>query len=209
MDGSKIDTGHSSIATALAAAQMAMGPALKDSTNPAFKTKYADLASVVNACLPALNRNGIAVIQPTFADGSDRAVKTIFIHGASGETLECVVPLIIGKNDMQGYGSAVTYARRYGLMCMAGIAPEDDDGNAAVIAKPDPREVFDADVAQAIRDISREKTLDGLQEAFTDLYRTRRAVADDPRVVKAKNDRKTAIAPAKSDADLGSDIIPY
>jgi len=104
---------HPNIASALAAAQSEMGKALKSSQNPHFKSKYADLASVV--------------------DG--RAVVTKFIH-SSGETLECAVPLIIGKHDMQGLGSAITYARRYGLMGLAGIAPEDDDGNAAAANAP-------------------------------------------------------------------------
>ena len=127
---------HQNIAAALAHAQMQMGKALKSASNPHFKSKYADLASVTDACLPALNANGIAVIQPTVDDDTGRYVKTVLIHGASGETLECRVPLIVGKNDMQGYGSAVTYARRYGLMSMAGIAPEDDDGNAAAKGAP-------------------------------------------------------------------------
>lgn len=126
---------HKNIFAALAAAQMQMGKALKDSSNPAFKSKYADLASVMDACMAALNGNGIAVFQPTVDDESGRYVKTILAH-VSGETLECRVPLIVQKNDMQGYGSAVTYARRYGLMSMAGIAPEDDDGNAAAKAAP-------------------------------------------------------------------------
>lgn len=132
----EITANHASIYGALAAAQAEMGPALKDSTNPAFRSKYADLANVCAACLPALNRHGIAVIQPPYDDeNGNRYVKTVFVH-ASGETLECRVPLIVGKNDMQGYGSAVTYARRYGLMAMAGIAPDDDDGNAAAAAAP-------------------------------------------------------------------------
>lgn len=126
---------HKNIFAALAAAQMQMGKALKDSSNPAFKSKYADLASVMDACMAALNGNGIAVFQPTVDDEGGRYVKTILAH-VSGETLECRVPLIVQKNDMQGYGSAVTYARRYGLMSMAGIAPEDDDGNAAAKAAP-------------------------------------------------------------------------
>lgn len=134
----KIEIQHQSIAVALATAQMQMGKALKSASNPHFKSKYADLASVADACLPALNANGIAVIQPTYDDEHGRFVKTILIHGASGETLECRVPLIVGKNDMQGYGSAVTYARRYGLMSMTGIAPEDDDGNAASKSAPKP-----------------------------------------------------------------------
>lgn len=132
----EITASHQNIATALAAAQMDMGKALKSASNPHFKSKYADLSSVADACLPALNMHGIAVIQPTVDDESGRYVRTILIHGSSGEQLDCRVPLIVSKNDMQGYGSAVTYARRYGLMSMAGIAPEDDDGNAASKAPP-------------------------------------------------------------------------
>lgn len=125
-----------SIATALAAAQMEMGKALKQANNPHFRSKYADLGNVMDACLPALNSNGIALIQPTGEDEHGRYVETMLLHGESGQSLSCRVPLIVGKNDMQGYGSAVTYARRYGLMTMAGIAPEDDDGNAAAKAAP-------------------------------------------------------------------------
>jgi hypothetical protein len=114
------------IAKALAAAQMEMGKALKQSQNPAFRSKYADLGNVMDACMPSLNKHGIAVVQTM----RDESVVTMFIH-ESGDILECPVPLILGKRDMQGLGSAVTYARRYGLMALAGIAPEDDDGNAA------------------------------------------------------------------------------
>ena len=113
-----------------------MSKALKQANNPHFKRKYADLGSVMDACLPALNEVGIAVIQPAGEDETGRYVETVFIHGESGEKLSCRVPLIVGKNDMQGYGSAVTYARRYGLMAMAGIAPEDDDGHAASQSAP-------------------------------------------------------------------------
>lgn len=125
-----------SIAAALAKAQANMGKALKQANNPHFKSKYADLGSVMDACLPSLNEAGIAVIQPTGENEHGRYVETILIHGESGESLACRVPLIVAKNDMQGYGSAVTYGRRYGLMAMAGIAPEDDDGNAAAKAAP-------------------------------------------------------------------------
>jgi len=126
---------HKTIAAALAAAQASMGRALKQSSNPHFKSKYADLGNVMDACLPALNAVGIAVIQPTGEDDYGRYVETRLIH-ENGDSLSCRVPLIVSKNDMQGYGSAVTYARRYGLMAMAGIAPEDDDGNAAAAAAP-------------------------------------------------------------------------
>lgn len=128
-------TNHANIATALAAAQAQMGKALKSAQNPHFKSKYADLASVVDATMPALNANGIAVIQPLAETETGRVVVTKFIH-SSGEVLECAIPLIVAKNDMQGLGSAITYGRRYGLMSLAGIAPEDDDGNAAAKAAP-------------------------------------------------------------------------
>ncbi|WP_171232202.1 ERF family protein [Ruegeria sp. HKCCA4812] len=131
-----IKASHKGISAALVAAQMEMGKALKQSDNPHFRSKYADLGNVMDACMPALNKHGIAVIQPTGEGDHGRYVKTILIHSESGDTLECEVPLILQKNDMQGYGSAVTYARRYGLMTMAGIAPEDDDGNAAAKAAP-------------------------------------------------------------------------
>lgn len=157
---------HKGLYSALAAAQADMGPALKDSTNPAFKSKYADLASVMTACLPALNAHGIAVIQPPYQDeDGQRFVKTVFVHGETGETAECAVPLIVAKNDMQGYGSAVTYARRYGLMSMAGIAPEDDDGNAAAKAPPRASDVVDRGhdtPAQSLATAFRDGVLDSL-----------------------------------------------
>jgi len=141
---------HKSLYVALAAAQGEMGRAMKDALNPAFKSKYADLASVMDACMPALSKHGIAVLQPAYDDIDGRFIKTIFVHGESGETAECRVPLILGKMDMQGYGSAATYARRYGLMGMAGIAPDDDDGNAA--AKSAPATTSSAAIRDAWRD---------------------------------------------------------
>lgn len=139
---------HKNLYSALAAAQAEMGPALKDAVNPAFKqggkeAKYADLAAVLAAVMPPLNKHGIAMIQPTFDDETGRYVKTILIFGETGETMEWRVPLIIVKNDMQGYGGAVTYARRYGAMCV-GIAPEDDDGNTA--AKATPKKISHAEM---------------------------------------------------------------
>jgi len=145
-------TTHANIATALAAAQAQMGKALKSAQNSHFKSKYADLASVVDATMPALNANGIAVIQPLAETEAGRVVVTKFIH-SSGEVLECAIPLIVAKNDMQGLGSAITYGRRYGLMSLAGIAPEDDDGNAA--AKAAPRTIT-ADQFIRLRDAAEE-----------------------------------------------------
>ena len=119
------------LATALVKAQKAFGPALKSSTNPHFKSRYADLAACVEAVVDSLNNNGIALIQQNQPSPDGVIVETIFLH-ESGESLNCgqlFVPA--NKHDAQGFGSALTYARRYSLMAACGIAPEDDDGNTA------------------------------------------------------------------------------
>lgn len=196
----------SNIAAALAKAQAEMGKAIKESTNPAFRSKYADLGNVMDACLPALNKHNIAVIQPIVSDVDGRFVKTILIH-ESGETLECAVPLIVGKNDMQGLGSAITYGRRYGLMSMAGIAPEDDDGNAAAEAPPiaqavTPKQPTAVDVA--IGSIATAESLDRLSAIWAGLPRS---VQGESRVIDAKNAAKARLPP--SAAKPLTDEIPY
>jgi len=118
-------------AAAFVAAQKAFAPATKSSTNPHFKSKYADLAACVEAVLDALNAQDLALMQVCHESESGVLVETIFLH-SSGESIsggKLHVPS--AKNDPQGYGSALTYARRYSLMAACGIAPEDDDGNAA------------------------------------------------------------------------------
>jgi len=128
------------IATALLKAKKAFNPVLKDKANPAFKgSKYADLS----ACLDAVDQpcldNGIVLYQETFEDSAGVTVETVFLH-ESGESLRCgKLHVPAGKQDPQGYGSALSYARRYSLLAACGIAAEDDDGNAAGNnAKPKP-----------------------------------------------------------------------
>jgi len=119
------------IAAALVKAQKAFEPALKTSANPHFKSRYADLAACVEAVIGALNSAGIALIQKTYECPSGVLVETIFLH-ETGEYLSCgKLHVPASKQDAQGYGSALTYARRYSLMAACGIAPEDDDGNEA------------------------------------------------------------------------------
>jgi hypothetical protein len=119
------------IASALVRAQRGFAPALKTSTNPHFRSKYVDLAGCIEAVVDALNSAGIALVQRTSEDSTGVTVETVFVH-ESGETLECgKLHVPAAKQDPQGYGSALTYARRYSLMAACGIAPEDDDGNAA------------------------------------------------------------------------------
>jgi len=127
------------VAAAFVKAQTAFGPALKSATNPHFKSKYADLAAVVEAVIDALNSNGIALMQRQHPNDSGVCVETLLIH-ESGEILSAgMLTVPAAKQDPQGYGSALTYARRYSLMAACGIAPEDDDGNAAMkrARKPD------------------------------------------------------------------------
>jgi hypothetical protein len=119
------------ISAALVKAQRGFGPALKTSTNPAFRSKYAKLENCIDAVIDALNENGIMLTQQTHLCDDGVIVETMFIH-ESGETMSggrLHVPA--AKHDPQGYGSALTYARRYSLQAACGIAPEDDDGNTA------------------------------------------------------------------------------
>ena len=119
------------IAAAFVAAKREFAPALKTSTNPHFKNRYVDLSGCLEAVNDALLANGIAVYQETFEVPDGVCVETCFLH-ESGETLRMgKLHVPAAKHDPQGYGSALTYARRYSLMAACGIAAEDDDGNAA------------------------------------------------------------------------------
>lgn len=134
------------IASAFVKAQKAFGPALKSSTNPHFRSRYADLSACVEAVIDALNANGIALMQKTYECKEGVMVETVFVH-ESGEVMESGmlhVPAV--KHDAQGFGSALTYARRYSLMAACGIAPEDDDGNAASRRETKPTTKVDPNV---------------------------------------------------------------
>jgi hypothetical protein len=154
------------IATALVKAQKAFGPALKTSTNPHFKSRYADLSACVEAVMGGLNDNGIALVQQLHEAEHGVTVETVFIH-ESGEMLNCgklFVPAT--KQDAQGFGSALTYARRYSLMAACGIAPEDDDGNAAS-RKPEKSTLDAKRLTDAIQRIKEGKyTTIKLRETF-------------------------------------------
>jgi len=121
----------SAIAKAFVAAQKEFAPALKTATNPHFRSQYVDLAGCVEAVIDALNNHGIALVQKTHECETGIKIETIFLH-ESGESMSGgVLHVPADKQTPQGYGSALTYARRYSLMSACAIAPEDDDGNAA------------------------------------------------------------------------------
>ena len=163
------------IASALVRAQRGFAPALKTSTNPHFRSKYVDLAGCIEAVVDALNAAGIALIQRTSEDNTGVTVETVFVH-ESGEMMECgKLHVPASKQDPQGYGSALTYARRYSLMAAAGIAPEDDDCNAASKVKvsatktdlvPPTRMAIVADVAAAIDERMSANDLIGAFEEY-------------------------------------------
>jgi hypothetical protein len=119
------------ISAALVKAQKEFGPALKTHTNPAFRSKYADLSACVEAVVDAFNNNGIFLMQLTHDCNDGVIVETVFIHESGEQLSSGKLHVPAAKHDAQGYGSALTYARRYSLMAACGIAPEDDDANAA------------------------------------------------------------------------------
>lgn len=119
------------VAAALVKAKREFAPALKTSLNQHFKSKYADLSSCIEAVDGALLNHGLAMYQETFLDEVGVTVETVFLH-ESGESIRCgKLHVPAAKHDPQGFGSALSYCRRYSLMTACGIAPEDDDGNAA------------------------------------------------------------------------------
>jgi len=198
---------------------MEMDPLTKGAINPAFKgegkpkgTRYADLADVVQAVRHALNSNGLAWFH-VLIPGDTHIMRTSLMHGESETRIDCDVPLIVAKNDMQGMKSATTYAKRIGLESVTGVAPEDDDGNAAAAAAPPRQEqrkpqldnmAHDRAVVDAHAMIESADSLDDLAGVWRGLAVTVRA---DVRVVEAKDKRKAELAP--KNADLGGDDLPY
>jgi hypothetical protein len=124
------------IATALVKAQKEFGPALATSNNPHFRSKYADLSACIGAVIDALNNNGIYLMQLTDEHLDGVKIQTVFVHESGEQMSSGWIYLPASKHDAQGFGSALTYARRYSLMVACGIAPEDDDGNQAVKTAP-------------------------------------------------------------------------
>ena len=122
------------LSAALSKAQLVMEGAIKGKVNPAFKSRYADLSSVWDACREPLASNGLSVIQmPGRVEGGQMSLTTQINH-ASGEWIRETMTIPLTKNDAQGYGSATSYARRYALAAFVGVSPDDDDGNGAVRA---------------------------------------------------------------------------
>ena len=130
---------NTNLAKAMLKVQKQLRPALRDSYNNFTQSKYATLNSVMEACSEALIDAGIWVTQypvPVEGDGNSLGLVTKLVHAESGEWQESLLVMPLSKNDPQGYGSALTYARRYGLSSMVGLVTEDDDGNMACQGSP-------------------------------------------------------------------------
>lgn len=119
------------LAKALVAAQLEIKHAKKDAKNPFFKSDYSTLESVSEACLPALNKHGIAVSQLTGVHEGVLSLKTMLMH-TSGQWIAGSYPINPVKNDPQAMGSAMSYARRYTLAAIAGVVSGDDDAETAM-----------------------------------------------------------------------------
>ena len=162
------------LAGALSKAQGEIENASKDRKNDFFKSSYATLASVIDALKEPLSKNGLSYCQ--LVDDAGDKLSTILMH-SSGEWIKSVIPIKSSKNDAQGYGSGLTYARRYALSAICGLTQDDDDGNDASEQKPNEKHRQFLDFIQsqgarlkgfdAITEIARKhgyKTLDEVQE---------------------------------------------
>ena len=189
------------IAAAFVKAQKAFGPALKTSTNPHFRSKYADLSNCIEAVIGALNDNGIGLMQRTYECKDGVLLETVFVH-ESGEVMECgLLHVPASKQDAMGFGSALTYARRYSILAATGLAPEDDDGVAASRRAPVESKVDVGQMTDHIAAIDASANKEELQTAYAAAY----AACDgdqvwQAKVIKAKADR---IAKAKKEKTNG------
>lgn len=162
--------GLKNLFTAMAKAQSQIETAIKDKTNPHYKSKYADLGAIWDACRKALTDNGIAVMQwPLHSEDGKAHLETILTHG-SGESLSRVFSIPVSKQDAHGYGSAITYLRRFSLASVVGVvADEDDDGNAAV-EKKGPGIIKPTDGAGDGLSSAQKEKIDRLVSTVTDCF---------------------------------------
>ena len=162
------------LSKALVGAQAEMGGAVKDSANPFFKSKYADLTSVVKAVKEPFAKHGLAYTQFPIRNESGVGVVTRLIH-ESGEWLESEYTLPVIKADPQAAGSCITYARRYALQSLAGIPTADDDAEAAMLRGEDPMQKHLDAVANNVESIAAIKgyllneNWDAAYEAYTEI----------------------------------------
>jgi len=189
------------IAAAFVKAQKQFGKALKTSTNPHFRSKYADLSSCIDAVVGALNENGIGLMQRTYECKDGVLLETVFVH-ESGEVMECgLLHVPASKQDAMGFGSALTYARRYSILAATGLAPEDDDGVAASRRAPVESKVDVGQMTDHLAAIDASANKEELQTAYAAAYAACEGdQAWQAKVIKAKADRIAKAKKEKSNA---------
>lgn len=191
----QMSTSIAALAKALAAAQSVMAGAPKIKINPHFKSKYADMEAVVDAIKKPLASNGISytqLIEP--GDGNELRVRTVLMH-ESGEWISGVICMPVAKDNAQAMGSALTYARRYSLMAIVGIASEDDDGYAADMSSGKQSPAAEHDPAITAKFFG-ARTMNELGQVWASLdAEQRRKHAD------VKDARKAEINNTKADRD--------
>jgi hypothetical protein len=184
------------IADALAKAQLLIQPAIKDNTNPHFRSKYAGLPEVMQACLPHLNANGIAVIQaPSYSNGIVKILTRL--NHRSGQWIQSELAVPVTKQDAQGVGSAITYGRRYSLSSMVGVIQDDDDGNAAVAQPVREQSKVNAVPAltgdYAVAAISTTTSLEDLRNVYTSAMRAAGTDEEKAALTAVKDARKNEL----------------
>ena len=172
-----------SLAAALNKAQAEMSGAKKSAKNPFFKSNYANLEEVINCVKEPFADNGLSFVQFPISGDGVAGVETVIMH-ESGEFISGEFMLKCSKNDPQGMGSAITYARRYGLQSACGIPSEDDDGNAASAPAPKKPTITKK---EALSKLDEAKTVDELLKAWKDLPVDLKQIGD---VEAQKNIRK-------------------
>jgi hypothetical protein len=159
------------LAAALAKAQGEMKDAAKDGSNPAFKgSKYSTLSAIREAVREPFSKNGLSYTQYFEPHGFDAVCLITLLMHASGEWIKSRLVLPVTKKDPQGFGSAITYGRRYQLAAIAGVtSDDDDDGNAAVkpakVEQAPPAE-SDVDVAELVKSLETAPNVDALAKAI-------------------------------------------
>ena len=170
----ELSNANAPLFAALAAAQLEVENAIKGNVNPHFKSRYADLAEVLNTVRPVFARHGLSILQSTAFDGDNVSVTTTLAHAEGGWVSSCA-SCVPARVDAQGIGAATTYLRRYSLAAMAGVAQEDDDGNAASHqqrpAQESKREdgLLPATLETAQKQLDRCEDMDALGKAWATL----------------------------------------
>lgn len=182
------------ISKALVMAQSEMSNPVKDSINPFFKSKYADLNAVREAVIPVLNRHGIVVLQPIVHQDGKNFVQTVLLH-ESGEQIESLTEIVYSKqNDAQAQGSGISYARRYGLQSFVCVGADDDDAESAKAAvKQSAQPNIDPALEAAIKEMESVTDIEALKK----LWRKYPNFQDDAKFVSVKDKRKAELDGSK------------